>query len=83
MTQREKENKLIFDLAEDLAPFVRDVESGKIPKTTRNSYGTYGQMLTRLSKGKRKVALILSYAMLQAGANAQGISDAMQAFFPE
>jgi len=80
---KEQETKLILDLAEDLAPFVRDVEGGKIPKTTRNSYSTYGQMLTRLSKGKRNVALVLSYAMLQAGANAQGVSDALQAFFPE
>lgn len=80
---KEQETELILDLAKDLAPFVRDVESGKIPKTTRNSYGTYGQMLTRLSKGKRRGAIILSYALLQAGANAQGVSDALQVFFPE
>lgn len=80
---KEQETKLILDLAEDLAPFVRDVETGKIPQTTRNSYSTYGQMLTKLSKGKRNVALVLSYALLKAGANAQGVSDALQAFFPE
>jgi hypothetical protein len=81
MTQREKETKLIMDLAEDFAPFVKKTESGMA--LTRNNYGTYGQMLCKLSKGKRNVALVLSYAMLQAGANGQGISDAMQAFFPE
>jgi len=80
---KEQETELILELAEELAPFVRDVESGKIPKTTRNSYGAYGQMLTRLSKGKRRGAIILSYALLKAGANAQGISDALQVFFPE
>ena len=80
---KEQEAELILELAEELAPFVRDVESGKIPKTTRNSYGAYGQMLTRLSKGKRRGAIILSYALLKAGANAQGISDALQVFFPE
>jgi hypothetical protein len=80
---KEEETKLILDLAEDLAPFVKDVESGKIPKTTRNNYGAYGQMLTRLSRGKRRGAIILSYALLKAGANAQGVSDALQAFFPE
>jgi hypothetical protein len=63
---KEQETKLIMDLAQDLAPFVKDVESGKIPKTTRNSYGTYGQMLTRLSNGKRRGAIILSYALLKA-----------------
>ena len=80
---KEQETKLILDLAQELAPFVKDVESGKIPQTTRNSYGTYGQMLTRLSNGKRRGAIILCYALLKAGANAQGVSDALQVFFPE
>jgi hypothetical protein len=80
---KEQETELILDLAQDLAPFVKDVESGKIPQTTRNNYGAYGQMLTRLSNGKRRGAIILSYALIQAGANAQGVSDALQAFFPE
>jgi len=80
---KEQETKLILDLAEDLAPFVRDVETGKIPQTTRNNYGSYGQMLTRLSNRKRRGAIILSYALIKAGANAQGVSDALQAFFPE
>jgi hypothetical protein len=40
-------------------------------------------MLTRLSKGNRKMAYILGYAMMQAGANGQGVHDALQAFFPE
>jgi hypothetical protein len=81
MTQREKETKLIMDLAEDFAPFVKKTESGMA--LTQNHYGVYGAMISKLSKGNRNVALVLSYAMLQAGANAHGIHSAMQAFFPE
>lgn len=81
MTQREKETKLIMDLAEDFAPFVKKTESGMA--LTQNHYGVYGAMISKLSKGNRKLALVFSYALMMAGANGQGISDAMQAFFPE
>jgi hypothetical protein len=81
MTQKEKETKLILDLAEDFAPFVKDVENGI--ETTRNHYGRYGAMLCKLSKGSKRNATIFAYAMMQAGANGQGISDALSAFFPE
>jgi hypothetical protein len=81
MTQKEKEAKLVMDLAEDLAPFVKDTENSI--KTTKNHYGKYGAMLSKLSKGNKKVATILAYAMIQAGANNQGVSDALNVFFPE
>jgi hypothetical protein len=68
-------------LAEDFAPFVKKVESGMA--LTRNHYGAYGSMISKLSKGNRKLALVFSYALMMAGANGQGISDAMSAFFPE
>jgi hypothetical protein len=80
MTQREKETKLIMELAEDFAPFVKDVENSIA--TTRNHYGRYGAMLTRLSKGSKRNATIFAYAMIQAGANGQGVSDALNTFFP-
>jgi len=41
-----------------------------------------GAMLTRLSKGSKRNATIFAYAMMQAGANGQGVSDALNAFFP-
>jgi len=81
MTQEEKETELIISLAEDFAPFVKEVEAS-IP-TTRNHYGRYGAMLTRLSKGSKRNATIFAYAMMMAGANGQGVSDALSAFFPE
>ena len=77
----ETQRELVLDLAEDFAPFVKKVESGMA--LTQNHYGAYGSMISKLSKGNRAVALIFSYALMTAGANGQGISDAMQAFFPE
>ena len=81
VNMNETQRELVLDLAEDFAPFVKKVESGMA--LTRNHYGVYGSMIIRLSKGNRKLALMLSYALMMAGANGQGISDAMQAFFPE
>jgi hypothetical protein len=40
-------------------------------------------MLSKLSKGNKRMAMILGYAMMQAGANGQGVHDALKAFFPE
>ena len=80
-SMNETQRELVLDLAEDFAPFVKKVESGMA--LTQNHYGAYGSMISKLSKGNRAVALIFSYALMMAGANGQGISDAMQAFFPE
>jgi hypothetical protein len=80
-SMNEAQRELVLDLAEDFAPFVKKTESGMA--LTRNHYGAYGSMISKLSKGNRAVALIFSYALMMAGANGQGISDAMQAFFPE
>ena len=80
-SMNETQRELVLDLAEDFAPFVKKVESGMA--LTQNHYGAYGSMISKLSKGNRAVALIFSYALMMAGANGQGISDAMQVFFPE
>ena len=77
----ETQLKLVMDLAEDFAPFVSKIENGTA--TTKNNYGAYGAMLSKLSKGDRKLALIFAYALKIAGANAVGVSDAIDAFFPE
>tara|TARA_R110000737_G_scaffold26683_1_gene45463 strand:- start:146 stop:403 length:258 start_codon:yes stop_codon:yes gene_type:complete len=77
----ETQRELVLDLAEDFAPFVKKVESGMA--LTQNHYGAYGSMISKLSKGNRAVALIFSYALMMAGANGQGISDAMKSFFPK
>lgn len=80
MNKKEQREQLIKDLAGDFAPFVKDVESSLA--TTRNHYGRYGAMLTKLSKGNRGHALIFASAMIAAGANGSGVNDAISVFFP-
>jgi len=77
----ETQKLLVMSLAEDFAPYVSKVENGTA--TTKNNYGAYGAMLSKLSKGDRKLALIFAYALKIAGANVVGVSNAIDAFFPE
>jgi hypothetical protein len=73
-----KQEALIKDLATDFLDTVKAIESGI--KTTRNNYGRYGQILSSLSKGNRQHAEIYALAMMEAGANRQGVIDALKCF---
>ncbi len=75
----EKQIALIKDLACDFADFVEKTESGL--KTTQNNYGKYGAMLSRLANGNKQYAQIYALAMIEAGANVQGVNDALKCFF--
>lgn len=75
----EKQIALIQDLASDFTEFVEKTESGI--KTTKNHYGKYGAMLSRLANGNRQYAQIYALAMIEAGANVQGVNDALKCFF--
>tara|TARA_R110000744_G_scaffold111042_1_gene209214 strand:- start:3392 stop:3628 length:237 start_codon:yes stop_codon:yes gene_type:complete len=75
---KEKETEMIFDLAEDFAPYVNKIENSMA--TTRNHYGNYGSMLNQLSKGSKPMANLLALAMVKAGANAQGVADGLKNF---
>ena len=77
-TLNETQERLIKDLANDFLEPVKAIESGI--KTTKNNYGRYGQLLSSLSKGNRKHAEIYALAMLEAGANYQGVKDALKCF---
>ena len=81
VNMNETQRLLVMSLAEDFAPFVSKIENGTA--TTKNNYGAYGAILSKLSKGDRKLALIFAYALKIAGANAVGVSNAIDAFFPE
>ncbi len=80
-SMNETQRELVLDLAEDFAPFVKKVEGGAA--LTKNHYGAYGFMISKLSKGNRELAIVFGYALMMSGANGQGIRDAMSAFFPE
>ena len=44
---KEKQIQLIKELAQDIAPIVKKIE--RSPKTTKNHYGRYGSILTRIA----------------------------------
>jgi hypothetical protein len=59
----------------DIVGLVQRIEAK--PATTRNHYGDYGAALSNLSGGRKGVAQLLGRAFVKAGANAQGVSDAL------
>lgn len=69
---------IIADLATDpdIVATVKAIESDKLP-TTRNNYGRYLAALSPAAK-EPNTCRIMAMAMVKAGANKQGIYDALQ-----
>lgn len=74
-TREEKLKKLVSDLAGDFKPAVQKIEA-KIA-TTRNHYGDYMGLISSLAKTKQH-AQLFAMAMIEAGANRQGVGDALR-----
>lgn len=70
-----EQKAILKDVAIDLEPLVRDIEDS--PMTTQNHYGDYMSVLSQAgdSDNKRFIAL----ALIDAGANKQGVRDALRA----
>jgi len=47
-------------------------------KTTQNHYGRYMSLLTSLAKGDNRKAKLFAAAMIEAGANKQGVASALK-----
>ena len=71
------QEKFVNDFAADpdIQKMVKDIEA-KLA-TTRNHYGDYGAALSQLSQGRKAVAQLLGLAFIKAGANRQGVLDAL------
>jgi hypothetical protein len=74
----DEQKALIKDLANDFKDTVNAIESGI--KTTKDNYGRYGQLLSQLSKGNRNHAEIYALAIIEAGANRNGVLNALRCF---
>ena len=72
-------DKLVSSIAEDLREIVADTEASIA--TTRNHYGDYLTIITQLSKGNKAAAGVISLALKEAGANHQGVNDALRVSF--
>jgi hypothetical protein len=71
----EKIKKLVSELAGDFKPSVLKIEA-RIA-TTRNHYGDYMALLSSIAKTENH-ARLFALAMIEAGANRQGVNDAMR-----
>lgn len=72
-TAKELTNTLLDDLASDLKPIVNAIEQQVA--TTRNHYGDY---LTIITGGPEPKRGLMALALLRAGANRQGMVDALR-----
>ena len=77
MTIEEKFQAIVDRLASGLAETVQAIESDTMP-TTRGHYGDYMAIISRLAKGNKRSADIVALALIQAGADSQGVRDARQ-----
>ncbi len=81
MTNKEAKRigEFIEDLAKDLKELVQDTESSS--KTTKNHYGKYMSILSQLSHGDKRTGEIVALALIKAGANQQGVKNALRLSF--
>lgn len=70
---------LIAGLVSDFAPVVKEIESSMA--TTKNHYGRYMAILS-MANGNKQHAQIFAIALVRAGANGQGVQDALRVSFP-
>jgi hypothetical protein len=61
----------------DVKELVKHVESDSIP-TTRHNYGRYMTFITTMCHGSENMGYIIGLALIQAGANRQGVTDALK-----
>jgi len=73
-----KLDEIVANLAADLHPVVTEIEARR--PTTRGHYGTYMGLFSRFADDIGQ-ARILAMAPKKAGANAQGVDDALRVSF--
>ena len=77
---KDKLKQLVTGLAEDLKPEVVKIE--KKFATTKNRYGDYMALISAVAKDERTAKLIV-LALIEAGANREGVTDAMRIIYPQ
>ncbi len=72
-------DKIVDSIVEIVKPAVEEIEADQYP-VTRNNYARYMAMFSQFA-GDRGQATILAVALKKAGANAQGVDDALRVSF--
>jgi RNA binding exosome subunit len=73
-----KRDEAINKLADQLREVVVEIEAGVL--TTRGHYGTYMGIISKFTDDKGQ-AHILGEALIKAGANKQGVTDALKVMY--
>ena len=72
---KEQALEIVNEIAIELQPIVKNIES--TIKTTKNNYGAYMSLISKLSEGKETdYANMICAALIVAGANKNGVMDA-------
>ena len=79
MTDQEKLDAAVKDLAGDLKDLVAEIEASL--KLTQNHYGRYMSIIGQVAQGNRQTAQIVALALVAAGANRAGVASALQVSF--
>ena len=75
MTDQERLTEIVEDLAADFRETVQSIETGI--QTTQNHYGNYLTLILQIGETK-EVRQVVALALLKAGANKQGVADALK-----
>ena len=70
--------KIVTDLAKDFGPVVDKIENTKI-KTTKNNYAKYMGFIQEMSNNNEAKMVIVGLALIEAGANYNGVKAAWDA----
>ena len=70
--------KIVTDLAKDFRPVVNEIENTKI-KTTKNNYAKYMGFIQEMSNNNEAKMVIVGLALIEAGANYNGVKAAWDA----
>lgn len=71
---------LVAEIADIVRPQVVNIEAG-LP-TTQDNYDKYMGIITILARNKPQQATIVALALLRAGANPHGVTEALKITFP-
>lgn len=84
MTSEEKKEKLlamISEMADDLKGVVEEIENNSM-QVTQHNYDRYMTVIHELSNGNKTQAMLVVMALLDAGANREGVKNAMRVCYP-
>ena len=78
MTDKTQIDSLVAEMAADpdIIKLVSHIEESLA--TTKNHYGNYGSVISRLSNGNKTAAGVIASALVLAGANKTGVSAALK-----